>query len=90
MYTMEKDGVVSTYDVGYGDGFFRLNGTAPFATPSGSKILGRVSMDNLSAEGKADELCLFDDVRTLAKHHGTITYEILVRLAPHIKKEIVG
>ncbi len=58
-------------------------------TPKGYKILGRVSMDNLSINSQDEEVCIFDDVRQLAKIHDTITYEIITTLNPNIKKEII-
>ena len=79
---------ISTYDIGYGDGFLRVNEHQHYTTPDGFKILGRVSMDNLSLNSTQEEVCLFNDVRELAKIHGTITYEILTSLKSYIKKEI--
>ncbi len=79
---------ISTYDVGYGDGFLRLNGEKEYLTPKGYKILGRVSMDNLSVNSSDEEVCIFDDVTKLAKIHDTITYEITTTLMPGIKKVI--
>ena len=80
---------VSTYDLGYGDGFLRLNERNSYTTPKGYKVLGRVSMDNLSLNTNDDEVCIFNDVNALAKTHDTITYEITTALNPNIKKEIV-
>jgi len=88
-YKANKEIIVSTYDVGYGDGFLRINEHQTYTTPEGFTILGRVSMDNMSLDSSEDEICLFDDVRALAKIHGTITYEILTSLKANIKKEIL-
>lgn len=79
---------ISTYDVGYGDGFLRLNGEKEYFTPKGYKILGKVSMDNLSINSSDEEVCIFDDVTKLAKIHDTITYEITTTLMPGIEKVI--
>ncbi len=79
---------VSTYDIGYGDGFLRLNGKQKYLTPKGYEILGRVSMDNISIDSIDDEVCIFDDVKELAKLHNTISYEITTTLNPNIKKEL--
>lgn len=87
-FKAKKEMEVSTYDIGYGDGFLRINEHQSYTTPDGFKILGRVSMDNLSVESTNEEICLFKDVRELAKVHGTITYEILTSLKSYIKKEI--
>lgn len=79
---------ISTYDIGYGDGFLRLNGKQKYLTPKGYEILGRVSMDNISINSTDNEVCIFDDVKELAKIHNTISYEIVTTLMPHIKREI--
>ena len=88
-FTVSEDMTVSTYDIGYGDGFLRLNENDRYITPKGYKVLGRVSMDNLSINSDEKEVCLFDDVQELAKIHKTITYEITCSLKEHIKKEIL-
>ena len=88
-FTAVEDMTVSTYDIGYGDGFLRLNERNSYLTPKGYKVLGRVSMDNLSLNTKDEDVCIFDDVTALAKEHDTITYEITTTLSPNIKKEIV-
>jgi len=84
----QNDMVISTYDIGYGDGFFRYNGLGDLAIANGQKILGRVSMDSLCVEGKADEICLFHCAREISKEFNTITYEVLTRLMPWIEREI--
>ncbi len=81
--------IVSTYDIGYGDGFLRLNENQIYTTPMGYKVLGRVSMDNISVNSNEEEICLFEDVTNLAKIHNTITYEITCSLKNSIKKEIL-
>ncbi|RXK00168.1 alanine racemase [Arcobacter sp. CECT 8986] len=88
VYEAPKDMTVSTYDVGYGDGFLRLNGNFQYLTPKGYEILGKVSMDNLSINSDDDEVCIFNDVSRLADIHNTIRYEILATLNPNIKKEV--
>lgn len=88
-YTAENDMIVSCYDIGYGDGFLRINENNNYFTPDGFKLLGRVSMDNLCLNSADESVCLFKDVRTLAKIHNTISYEITTTLSPRIKKEIV-
>jgi len=76
---LEKNSVVTTYDVGYADGFFRK------LYPN---LLGRVSMDSVSALGDSETLCLINDAKKLAKINDTITYEILVKLSPNIKRYV--
>ena len=87
-YTADADMVISTYDIGYGDGFRRLGGRGA-TTQDGKKILGRVSMDNIVIEGDDRIVCIFDDVSRFAKLHGTITYEILTAQGTHIPRRIV-
>ena len=88
-YLAKKDMKISTYKVGYGDGFFRLNGEQKYFTQKGYEILGKVSMDNVSINSDDQEVCIFDDVKQLAKIHNTITYEITTALKAHIPKVIV-
>ena len=80
---------ISTYDIGYGDGFMRISDDKRYTTPDGYNILGRVSMDSISLDTDQDEVLLFDDVSVLAKLHDTIPYEILTSLKANIKREIV-
>jgi alanine racemase len=87
-YEAQEDIEVSTYDVGYGDGFLRLNEKQEYTTPKGFKILGRVSMDNMTLDSTDDEVCLFEDVRELAKLQDTITYEIITTLSREIPRVI--
>lgn len=80
--------VASTYDIGYGDGFMRLDGSRPYPLPGGGEILGKVSMDNLSVSGNDDAVCLLDDARVPAERFGTISYDILVKLSPLLERRI--
>lgn len=88
-YEAKEDMVISTYNLGYGDGFKRLNESHCFTTAKGFELLGRVSMDNLSLNTNEEEVCIFDNARALAKIHNTIPYEIVTALNANIKKEIV-
>ncbi len=86
-YSASEDMTVSTYDIGYGDGFRRLGGTE-FKTSCGKRILGRVSMDSIIVEGNDEEICIFDNVSELSKIHETITYEMLTSLNQNLKRVI--
>jgi alanine racemase len=88
-FLANKDMKVSTYDVGYGDGFLRLNEKNLYTTPKGYRVLGKVSMDNLSLDTTDEEVCIFDNVSNLAKIHDTISYEITTTLNPNIPKTII-
>jgi len=81
--------VVSNYDVGYGDGFFRLNERKKAFTTKNKEILGRVSMDSLSVEGDDTTICLFDNACALAEVHDTVHYEILTNIHADVPKYIV-
>ncbi len=80
---------VSTYDLGYGDGWFRANTSEPFMTAESLPILGRVSMDFISLETEKDEVCVMDDAQTVAKALGTISYEIMTTLSEKITRTVI-
>ena len=84
-----KQMIASTYDIGYGDGFHRIPDGLEYQIDDKNKILGRVSMDNISINSDKDEICLFNDVSSLAKLHSTISYEMLTSLKEYIKRKIV-
>ncbi len=86
---MERDGYISTYDIGYGDGYLRSDGKKPLRTAEGYDIVGRVSMDNISVKSQEDKVLLFHDASSLASYHDTIVYEILTRLSPTLKRVIL-
>jgi len=77
--------VVSSYDIGYGDGWLRR----PYTLPCGKRIVGRVSMDSISVEGDDESICIFDDAAVAAKQLGTISYEVTTRLSPYIERVVV-
>ncbi len=84
-----KDMIVSTYDIGYGDGWIRGDSSDPYILPNGQPILGRVSMDFISLEGDAAEVCIMDDAQQAAKHFGTISYEMTTMISKDIKRVVV-
>lgn len=88
-YRAQKEMVVSTYDVGYGDGFLRVLSNC-YKTPEGIEVLGRISMDNATFLSSSEVLLIFDDARTIAKDAGTISYEILTSLKANIRRKILG
>lgn len=91
IWEMPKDGKVSSYDLGYGDGLFRVSEFTQEAVfcDEGEQILPRMSMDCFSTISQKDEICLFRDVRDWARIFKTIPYEILVKLSPFIKRTII-
>jgi alanine racemase len=88
-FEAKEDIDVSTYDIGYGDGFMRIDSKKSYKIPNGSKILGRISMDSLTLNCTDDEVCIFDDIKELTNIHDTIYYEILTSLKPSITRKIV-
>lgn len=88
IFEADKDMVVSTYDVGYADGLLR-KASNNFTTPDGSKILGRISMDNVSINSDKEDICIFDNANSYAASCDTIGYEILVGMRYYIKRSVI-
>lgn len=89
-YKASKDNMhVSNYDIGYGNGFLRLNERKHAKIADGRDILGRVSMDSFSVEGDDEVICVFDDATKIAKAHDSIHYEVLTHLLGNIERNIV-
>ncbi|GIT98623.1 alanine racemase [Sulfurovum sp. TSL1] len=84
-----QDMMISTYDLGYGDGWSRGDSTQPYITSEGLPILGRVSMDSISLESEKEEVCVMNDAQTAAKQFGTISYEVTTALSAELPKEVV-
>ena len=83
------DMTVSTYDLGYGDGWCRGDSTQPYVTSEGLSVLGRVSMDSISLESEKEEVCVMNDAQAAAKQFGTISYEITTALSAELPKEVI-
>jgi len=86
---LQNKGVVSTYDIGYGDGWLRGSSSKPYILPNGKEILGRVSMDAISVETDEEQILIFDNAAESAKQFDTIAYDILVKLSPAIRRVVV-
>ena len=84
-----KEMVVSTYDLGYGDGWCRGDATQPYVTSEGLPILGRVSMDFIALESDKEIVCVMSDAKKAATQFNTISYEITTALASDIPKTII-
>ena len=80
---------VSTYDIGYGDGFLRLDGSKNSTIEDGRDILGVVSMNSLSVSGDDDSICIFRNAERFANSHGTIIYEIISNINSNFERMIV-
>ncbi len=88
-FIADRDMIISTYDIGYGDGWRRGDSKIPYILPSELKVLGRVSMDFISVESQEERLCIMNDAKDAAKQFGTISYEITTSLKKSIKRYII-
>ena len=87
-FEMSCDALVSNYNFGYGDGFFR-NCSNNYTAPNGEKLLGRISMDSCSFISDKEELLIFDDARVASKYFNTFSYEVLTSLKASLERKIV-
>ncbi|HHS92216.1 MAG TPA: alanine racemase [Campylobacterales bacterium] len=87
-YQTPKAMTVSTYDLGYGDGWIRSSSLEAFVTTENKPFLGRVSMDYVSVEGDKETICIFDDALQAGKQLKTISYEMTTQLNPEIKRVV--
>jgi len=78
---------ITTIDVGYADGIpYFKNGCDLKYT----KAVGKISMDYMAVLGEfKKEVVVFDDVKEFVKNFNTITYEILVKMSPRIKRVVI-
>jgi alanine racemase len=88
-FTAPRDMVVSTYDLGYGDGWMRGDSKSPYKTLDGLEILGRVSMDFISIASDRDEICIMNNAQSAAKQFGTISYEMTTLLSSELERVVV-
>ena len=88
-YIVPYDMTVSNYDIGYGNGLFRVPDSVTALISDKREILGRISMDSFSVLGDDNEVCVFDDVKHFASIHNTIKYEILTNLKANLTRVIV-
>jgi len=88
-FTASKEMTVSTYDLGYGDGWCRGDVQKPFMTAEALHILGRVSMDFISLASDKEEVCVMHDAQDAAQQLGTISYEIMTALHKDIPRDLV-
>lgn len=87
--TLDSEAVVGTYDVGYGDGFFRVSENDEVYTAEGYRILPRSSMDCFSCLCAKPRICVFEDANVVAKAFDVSNYEVLTHLSPAIKRTII-
>ena len=84
-----KEMLVSTYDLGYGDGWCRGDSGQPYVSSENLPILGRVSMDFIALASDKEEVCIMNNAQKAAKQLGTISYEITTALSADIPKEVI-
>ena len=87
MYMSDEDIEITTVDVGYGDGLpYFKNG----CKLKNAEAVGKISMDSMIIKGGFEkEVVVFDDVKEFVKNFDTITYDVLVKISPRIKRKIV-
>ena len=88
-FVASKKMTVSTYDLGYGDGWCRGNSENAYVTADKLPILGRVSMDFITLESSHEEVCIMNDAQDAAKQLNTISYEVTTALHHDIEKSVI-
>ncbi len=96
-----EDMLVGVVGVGYGDGYpqFAKNGTPMLVGGCECELVGRVSMDMLTVDLRhqpkakiGDEVILWGvglPVERVARHSNTSAYEILTRMTPRPKIDVI-
>ena len=85
-YFFDKEKEITLIDLGYSDGVLYFDKELKLKE---TKAIGKISMDSMSVLGKWDKVLLFDDIKEFAKNYRyTITYDILTKLKPYIKRVI--
>jgi alanine racemase len=86
-FMAHKDMHITTIDVGYGDGLpYFKNG----CRLKEAEAIGKISMDSIIVKGEFEkEVVVFDDVKEFVKNFDTVTYDILVKISPRIKRVVV-
>jgi len=77
---------ITTVDIGYSDGIPYFKNGCKFKN---AEAVGKISMDYTTVLGEKKEVVVFDDVKEFVKNFDTITYDILVKMSPRIKRVIV-
>jgi len=80
---------VSTYDLGYGDGWCRGDSSQAYITSEDLPVLGRVSMDFIALASDKKEVCVMNDAQVAAKQFATISYEMTTALSDDIHKSVI-
>ena len=73
-------------DLGYSDGILYFDEKLKLKD---TMAVGKISMDSMSVIGEFNKVCVFDDVKEFVKNYPhSITYDILTKLKPYIKRVI--
>ena len=88
-FTADEEMTVSTYDLGYGDGWMRGQSSHPYVNAEGLAVLGRVSMDSMSFASDKKVLCIMNDAQKVAEHFSIISYEVTTLLHGEIEKCVI-
>jgi len=84
--TIDRSIMVSSYDIGYGDGLPRLTPKDNYKLPNNLQIQGNVSMDSIMLICDDDNICIFNDASKLSNIKNTIVYDILVKLSTKLQR----
>lgn len=97
-WTAQRDSIIAAIGIGYGDGYPRHapNGTPIWLNGHVARLAGRVSMDTITVDvtdiadvQTGDEAILWGaelSVETVAKHAGTISYELLTAIGHRVPR----
>jgi len=88
-FIAHKEITVSTYDLGYGDGWHRGNSGEPFKIAENLPILGRVSMDFITLQGDKNEVCIMNDAQYAGEQLDTISYEVITGLHEGLERRVI-
>ena len=89
-YVASSEMKVSTYDLGYGDGWCRGDaGTSFYDRRKTSLYLDAYLWTLFLLQQIQNEICVMDDAHDTAKHLGTISYEVITALHSNIERRLV-
>ena len=83
-FIFQKEEIITLVDLGYSDGILYFDKELQLKD---TKAVGKISMDSMMIKGEYKKVCVFDDVREFVKNYPyTISYDILTKLKPNIKR----
>ena len=100
-WTAQRDSLIAAIGIGYGDGYPRhaVNGTPVWINGKIAALAGRVSMDTITVDvtdapnvDAGNEAILWGTelgVERVAKHAGTISYELLTAIGHRVPREYI-